>query len=65
MKKATTTITERQYILISRGLSHLINEYDNMINKNNTIGNPNNNQNLERTIKEINDLRNRLASKLK
>ena len=29
MKKATTTITERDYIIISKGLSHLISEYQN------------------------------------
>jgi len=29
MKKATTTITERDYIVISKGLAHLISEYKN------------------------------------
>jgi predicted class III extradiol MEMO1 family dioxygenase len=29
MKKATTTITERDYIIISKGLSHLMDEYKN------------------------------------
>ena len=48
MKKGKVTITEREYILISKGLSHLIDEYTNY-------------ENSEKYIKEIKEIKSKLV----
>ncbi len=48
MKKGNVTITEKEYIIINKGLSHLIDEYDK-------------DENMRKYILPIYELRSKLA----